>query len=526
MKRINLLDCTLRDGGYVNNWLFGKDTISRYSRKIAETGIEMFEIGFIKGKTFDENKCLFPDIKSITPYIQPKNKKLCYVGMIDMGSPVDLENIPPYDGTSVDAIRIIFKKDKMKKAYEYAQEIIARGYKTFINFVSTDQYSDEEFIAGIKLFNTLSPYAMAIVDTFGLIKRKQFLRLVYLADNNMLPSIALCYHAHNNLQQAMGNAEALVELNLKRDICIDACIFGMGRGAGNLNLELFADYLNENYDTCYRIEPMLEIMDEHLNDIYRKKPWGYSLPLYLSACTGCHPNYALHLAEKDSLTVKSFNELLKGIPPQYKAVYDKEAAERLYSEFQDRYIDDSETLRTLAHELQGQKILLLAPGKSIIESRESIITEIKTNHRKVIALNFTGAGFPVDFIFSSNLKRYCKIEGTSRIPCIVTSNIPQEHQAAYRVNYSSYTSQHAEIIDNSGLMALRLLLALGVKEVAIAGMDGYSNAFTSDYLDNTLSHVFEQAAETRNKLISKDLADINKHLRTTFVTPTQYTIQT
>ena len=81
----------------------------------------------------------------------------------------------------------------------------------------------------------------------------------------------LAYHAHNNLQQAFGNAEALVEMNLKRDLIIDACVFGMGRGAGNLNLELFAEYMNENYDTHYKIEPMLEIMDEYLNDIYKNK---------------------------------------------------------------------------------------------------------------------------------------------------------------------------------------------------------------------------------------------------------------
>ena len=84
----------------------------------------------------------------------------------------------------------------------------------------------------------------------------------------------LAYHAHNNLQQAFGNAEALVEMNLKRDILIDACVFGMGRGAGNLNLALFAEHMNENYDKHYQIEPMLEIMDEYLNDIYKAKFWG------------------------------------------------------------------------------------------------------------------------------------------------------------------------------------------------------------------------------------------------------------
>ena len=65
--------------------------------------------------------------------------------------------------------------------------------------------------------------------------------MVYLADHNLADGIALAYHAHNNLQQAFGNSESLVEMNLKRDLIIGACIVGMGRGAGNLNLELFAE---------------------------------------------------------------------------------------------------------------------------------------------------------------------------------------------------------------------------------------------------------------------------------------------
>lgn len=307
MGKVYLLDCTLRDGGYVNDWRFGEDTIKGFGKKIAQTGIEMFEVGFLKGDSFDRDRAVFPDLDALSSMIYPKSPDLTYVGMIDMSDPIPIERIPIYDGKSVDMLRIIFKKDKMEDAYEYCEGIQKLGYDISVNFVGTDMYSDKEFVEGIERFNALQPFAMAIVDTFGLIKRKHFLRLVYLADNNMVSGITLCYHAHNNLQQAFGNAEALVEMNLNRDLCIDACVFGMGRGAGNLNLELFAEYMNENYGTKYRIEPMLEIMDEYLNDIYQKRFWGYSLPFYLSASTGCHPNYAIYLAEKDSLPVKAFN---------------------------------------------------------------------------------------------------------------------------------------------------------------------------------------------------------------------------
>ena len=280
MNKIYLLDCTLRDGGYVNNWEFGEEAIKGISQKICQTGVDIFEVGFLKGKDYNPDRSIFPDLKSISNIINPKSNNTLYVGMIDMSDPIPIERITPYDGSSLDGIRVIFKKDKMELAFEYCKIIQELGYFISVNFVSTDLYTDLELIQSIKKFNALKPFAMSIVDTFGLIKRKQFLKMVYLADSNMDDGICLAYHAHNNLQQAFGNAEALVEMNLKRDIIIDACVFGMGRGAGNLNLELFAEYMNENFDTDYKIEPMLEIMDEYNID-------GYFTKMYISSVYGC-----------------------------------------------------------------------------------------------------------------------------------------------------------------------------------------------------------------------------------------------
>ena len=126
----------------------------------------------------------------------------------------------------------------------------------------------------------------------------------------------------------------------------------MGRGAGNLNLELFAEYMNENYNTHYRLEPMLEIMDEYLDDIYKIKSWGYSLPLYLSANFHCHPNYAIYLSDRDTLNVKAFNEILKSIPDKDRAVFTSEKADKYYRNYQENYVDDKETILKL-HQFTG-----------------------------------------------------------------------------------------------------------------------------------------------------------------------------
>lgn len=524
MGKTYLLDCTLRDGGYVNNWQFGEKTIRGFGKKIAQTGIEIYEIGFMKGENYDKNRAVFPDIESFTEMINPKDPNLMYVGMVDLSDPVPIERIVPYDGTSVDGLRVIFKKEILDEAYIYCEKVKELGYTLFVQFVGTDSYSDKEFIEAIEKFNRLQPFAVSIVDSFGLIKRKQFLRFVYIADNNLEKSIILGYHAHNNLQQAFGNAEALVELNLKRDICVDACVFGMGRGAGNLNLELFAEYLNENFGTQYRIEPMLEIMDEYLNDIYKEKFWGYSLPLYLSASTGCHPNYAIYLAEQDSLAVKSFHELLRGIPFSEKAKFSKKNAEYFYKEYQEKFIEDKETIEELSGKLAGREVLILAPGKTLVDYKKGIEKIIEERKPIVFAVNFAGSEYKIDYVFSSNMRRYAKLQGCTLLPCIITSNMKDATSYDYMVNFASFSSEHPEIIDNSGLMALRLALAVGVKEVFVAGMDGYSTVSCNNYFDQLLEYDFSDVADMRNTLISTEIKALSKKMKISFITPTFYMI--
>ncbi|MBQ7542928.1 MAG: hypothetical protein IJT44_11625 [Clostridia bacterium] len=523
MGTISLLDCTLRDGGYVNDWRFGAETVRGFAHKIAQTGVEMFEVGFLKGDTFDKDRAVFPDGGSAMRAVGEKQPGLLYLGMLDMSAPIPLARFPRRSEQTLDGVRVIFKKEKTDEAFRCCEALQALGYMVFVNFVGTDLYTDAEFIAGIEKFNALRPFAMTIVDSFGLIKRKDFLRFVYLADHNMAPGVALGYHAHNNLQQAMGNAQALCEMNLHRDLCIDACVFGMGRGAGNLNLELFAEYMNENYGTHYRIEPMLEIMDEHLNEIYRDRFWGYSLPLYLSATNACHPNYAIYLAQKNTLTVKAFGELLQGIPPEDKARFSKEKAERYYRAFQENYIDDRAAIEALRTAFAGRKVLMLAPGRTLRTCADTIDACIRQQDPIVLAVNFTGGQVQPDYIFSSNMRRFVKIRGRTAAKCITTSNMTDCGQTDYVVNFSSFASAEPDVIDNSGLMALRLLCRLGVRDVLLAGMDGYASDSADNYADESMEYVFEVGAAARNRLISRELSEIAGQIRLQFLTPTHYT---
>lgn len=524
MYKINLLDCTLRDGGYVNDWQFGKNAIKNIVQKLSKTGIEMIEVGFIKGNEYDANRSVFPDIKSFENIIDEKSVGVSYFGMLDMSSPVPKDRITPQVKTSIDGIRVIFKKDRQDLAFEYCQHVQAMGYQLFVNFVGTDQYTDKEFLEGLEKFSTLHPTGMTIVDTFGCIKKREFSRLVMLADNNMDQDIMLCYHAHNNLQQAFGNAELMIEMNLERDIGIDACVFGMGRGAGNLNLELFADLMNEKYGKNYLISPMLEIMDEYLDKFYRKNFWGYSLPLYLSASLKCHPNYAIYLAAKDTLSVKSFRELLSSISKDDRVIFKKEAADNYYRKYMENFVDDKNAINSLSHEMYGKEILLLTPGKSIRTCSANIKKETNRKDTIVWAVNFYDTEFNIDYIFVSNMRRLKQLGDVGKKKIICTSNISSDIKAEYILNYSSYISESESLVDNAGLMSLKILTALGVKKVKIAGMDGYTSIQAENYFNRKFEVYHPFDIENRNELMASELRRLMKHIEIELITPTRYVL--
>ena len=160
-----------------------------------------------------------------------------------------------------------------------------------------------------------------------------FQRLLFLADHNLSQDILLGYHTHDNLQQAYENARYLTETTLMHDIVVDASVHGIGKGAGNLSMELFASYLNTHCDKSYDIKRFLEIIDEDLKSVSPKKGWGYSLPFYLSAKYRWHPNYASYFADKGSLSYQSMEQLLASLPDNIKISFSKETAEYYYREF-------------------------------------------------------------------------------------------------------------------------------------------------------------------------------------------------
>lgn len=295
IDRVQILDCTLRDGGYVNDWQFGDEVGQNIVRNLSKTGVDFIELGFIRLDEYRKDKMQFSEVSQITELFRPLEQKLA--AMVEIGYGYPSSRFPIKDDSTVDLVRLIIWKRSISEGVQYCKELIDKGYEVAIQATRTDQYSFDEFESLMKSFNAVKPYAVYIVDTFGLFTKEMLLKYAEIADKYLQHGIRIGYHAHNNMQQAYGNAIAFMERDWNHDIIIDASVMGIGRGAGNLPIELLMNHLNNN-GGAYNLEPVFEVSEQYLKPIYNKTPWGYSIPYFLSAKNGCNPTYVEYLKKK------------------------------------------------------------------------------------------------------------------------------------------------------------------------------------------------------------------------------------
>lgn len=524
MNRVNLLDCTLRDGGYVNNFNFYKKPIKSIISKLSQSSIEIIECGFLKSNAFNKDKSLFGSVEAISDYLPVSHGNNMYVAMIAYGD-ISLDEISACDGNSITGIRLTFHENQIDEAFDFANGLSKKGYKVFIQPVGTAFYTDKMLLELIERVNNFNPFAFYIVDTLGTMYPNDLLRMFYLVDNNLKSDIKVGFHSHNNLQLSFSNAQELISIDSKREIIIDSSIFGMGRGAGNLCTELITRYINENIEDKYDLIPLLEIMDEYIMPIYSVHPWGYSAPYYIAAINNCHPNYATFLINKQTLRIRDINSIIKSIPLENKHLYDSNVINSLYTDYLSHSVDDSAVIRNLSEICRGRNVLILAPGKSISTYSEKIQKYISDNDPLVFSINYVPEKYRCDKIFISNLKRFKNVEdAVSRIgsKLICTSNIAVDLDAD-TVNYSDYLIDNPDIMDNAGLMLINLLKKCGVNNFALAGYDGFDYSNSKNYFDERMiNNIASEQQEKNNSAIIEFFKKLRKTTTVSFITPTLY----
>lgn len=526
MKSIKVLDVTLRDGGCVIDFNFGQKYMDQILQSLEASGVDLIELGYVDTKKGSEQGrtqyCNEQVIKQ--HFLKQKKPGVTYVAMFDFGK-FDPETLAPNDGSGVDGFRVAFHKKDRFRVIETAKTVLRKGYKLFVQPMTVMRYSDSELLELIGLVNTELSDASAfyIVDSFGEMRENDLNRIVHLVDHNLNPGMPVGFHSHNNLQLSYSNALTMLKFFTDRDLLIDSSVLGMGKGAGNLNTELFLEHLNLYYNKHYSLDPLLKLIDQVISTIRAEYYWGYSIEYYLSSINHCTPSYAGHFYKKHMLSVGQLSELLGMIAEEKKISFDKEYAEQLYLSYNARrHANDDPAIQMLKESINGKRVLLIAPGLSIVENRNQIQAELLKENTVSIALNGMDL-FETDYVLTTREDSFQKAKAEGKRIIATNGVCPCQEYNVLVIDYEKWITVENGVQDSSGIVALKLMAACGASELLLAGFDGYSTDLNLNYYDMTMRRpVSVEQAKQRNEYFHTYVQRLRKTLPVSFLTKSAY----
>lgn len=491
MKNVKILDCTLRDGGRIIDCAFPDSHIRGITEGLTSARVDIVELGFLRGNIeYSGNSTFFNEVNQFKQFIPENKGDTMYVAFADYGKEYgmwDFDKLPECDGTSITGIRVGYRKKDLLDAVEIFELVKAKGYTLFIQGVDSLSYTDKEMLEAIEIINRVKPYSFGIVDTYGAMYKDDVIHYYNLVDYNLDEDIAIDFHSHNNLQLSFSFAQEIIELSRgKRQIILDATLEGVGKGTGNLNSELIMDYLIRKKYYNYNLDILLDTIDEYLHWIKEKHSWDYTIPYAMAGIYSSHANNIIYLNEKHKLRTKDIKQIISMIEPQKRKRYDYDNIENLYLKYLDLDVDDQESLKALQRIFEKREILILVPGASIGENRETIQKYINARSPIVISVNFI-ADFEIlpenNFTFYGNPRRYKKDKqnlGDKNI--IASSNVIEVLPDTIVVNYNGLVKRGVQYFDNSVVILLNLLKKTGFGQITFAGFDGFEEG-KKNYID-------------------------------------------
>ena len=305
---IKVFDCTIRDGGLVNNYHFTDEFVKAHYETCVAAGVDYMEIGKNVSPTIMSveeygpwNFCKEEDIRRIVGE-NKTNMKIAV--MADIGRSLKEELIPKSESV-VDMIRIATYIHQIPAAIELIEDAHAKGYETTVNIMAISKSFDDELDEVLAQLAKTNVDVIYIADSFGSFYPEQIKKLTdkYLKVAQKVGK-KIGIHAHNNLQLAYANT---LEAMIYGTSFLDVTISGLGRGAGNCPLELLIGFLK---NPKYKLLPVLKFIEEFIVPLEKELDWGYSIPYMLTGQLNEHPRAAMKARDEKDTKYREFYKTL------------------------------------------------------------------------------------------------------------------------------------------------------------------------------------------------------------------------
>jgi len=492
LGKVKILDCTIRDGGYINNWQFPLDFAKALYRAVSEAGVDYIETGFMFGESRETKSpwanydpAVYKELRAAVP-------NGCKVaGLLNYGG-FEMNEIPPASESHFDMLRLVCHRVDAAAATETAAALAQKGYETTINYMAISNYTPVQLIELIQIINDHKKEVgfFYVADSFGSLMPNDTRRIVDTLKYGTQANLG--FHPHNNLQMAFANSLAAIDAGAN---IVDGSVFGMGRGAGNLFTEVMVAYLEAQDESRYQLLPLLQFADLFMEPLREQYDWGISLSQMISGILHCHPNYPTNLLNFKMHTADDIYRMLKELPEDRRGRYKKPYMDEARVAFLKKKIQQNNTVSSGLKDAAAchENVLLLCGGRSIHDHQAELEALAEKENCYVIAVNNPTPPVKAESVFFGNQRRLLQHQskvGTSQGvilgPTInekAEESLPLENISRVMLKNAQATEFPGIVPETSGCMAILACAELGFKRVYIAGMDGFQLDDENYYYD-------------------------------------------
>ena len=292
-EKFEIFDCTIRDGGFLNNWYFGLEFCREFVYALSTAGIRFVEMGYLtKDGIFDKNK--FGPFRFINESLVRKlisGIDIIPCAMMEVGR-YEVADIVDSSQSVIKAIRVAAYWTQLEEALLICSTLKSKGYFVCLNLVNVSQLNPKTLVSSLKSVSHINVDVVYIVDTFGALYPHD-IEWLFSVFSESLPNKKIGLHSHNNLQLSFYNSLKAVEIGIN---FVDCTLNGIGRGVGNCNLELLMMALKK---PRYDVKPLLRFIDKWKDEIPQLPT--YDLRYLITATNNVHHKEINHHNHKGLL---------------------------------------------------------------------------------------------------------------------------------------------------------------------------------------------------------------------------------
>lgn len=524
-NQIEVLDCTLRDGGYYNNWDFSLNLVREYIKSISASGIKYIELGFrsFPSKSFRGSNWYTTE-NYINSLIIPKNLKVAV--MVNASEIINKKNLDSSvkklfikkSLSKISLVRIAFHLNETDKTLIIAKNLRNLGYKIGLNLMQISEISKNDLKKVSKKVSSFKPEVFYFADSLGSLNTIKVRQITQIIKSNWSGDLGI--HAHDNLGKAINNTKEAILAGVK---WTDCTITGMGRGPGNTQTENFLVELQNSFNKKFKILPILKIIKNYFKNLKEKYNWGTNTYYYLAGIYGIHPTYIQEMLStkfEEAEILAAINQLRNSGGSRYNV-------DLVRSEFQKNLKLSSGTWVPL-NQIKKKEVLLIAAGPKTRDYKNEIETYIRKKKPFVIAvntdikidkrlINIYAACNPLKII--ANTENYKNLKSPLAIPkTLINKTIQKKLKKIKFLNFGVGLEHNTFKFNKSGAIMPRLFTLVYALSIAtsgqagrilLAGFDGYGNSDIRTKKIDELLHLYSSSSGSRPLLA---------------ITPTTYSI--